>query len=274
MIFHQPFNSHSNYSFNVAFYTTEVWNFHFHRNMELIYVLYGRVKCTVNNEEYIVGEGDFGLCLPYDIHRYEPGENTKYFVLVFSEDFVRLFFKQITGKMGDGFVFRCNSHLEGYVRARLIENPSLTNFTLKSCLYGLCEEYLEQVSLVDRKRKMEDNVVLIADYVLQNHTKKLSLLDVAKKFGYDYNYTSRLFKKSFNMTFSEFLNAHRLETALRLLDETDKNVTFVAYESGFQSVRSFNDFFRSRMGICPSDYRGFKCRPKKSGNKKIFGEKI
>ena len=256
MIFHQPFNSRTNYNFNTAFYTNEVWNYHFHRNLELIWVLKGAVKCTVNSREYTLEEDELGLCLPCDVHRYEPGEHTRYFVLVFSEDYVRSFTNLIAGKIGDGFSFRVGKALGEYLRCRLLDNRSLTTFTLKSCLYGICEEYLAAVTLVAKNHKdEEDTFSRITEYILAHHTKQISLADIARVVGYDYAYTSRFFRKTFNMTFSEYVGIHRIETAIRLLEDTDESITDIAYGSGFQSLRSFNGFFKKQMGITPSEYR-------------------
>ncbi len=255
MIFHQPLNSLSHYNFNTAFYTDTVWDFHFHKNLELIYVIKGAVNCTINNVFYRLGEGDFGLCLPYDIHKYVPEHDSKYWVLVFSEDFVHSFSKLISGKKSDGFVFTPSGAVKEYVKAQLIENPNPSNFTLKSCLYGLCEEFLKNVNLTKGRSSKAEMVSSIVDYVTENHTKKITLSDIAKEFGYDYNYMSRFFKSVFNITFTDFLNIYRLQTAIELLDYTDKSITEVAYESGFQSLRSFHNFFSKMMDTSPMQYK-------------------
>lgn len=57
------------------------------------------------------------------------------------------------------------------------------------------------------------------------------------------------------MSFTNFLNIYRLETAIRLLEETDKKITDIALESGFQSVRSFNNSFNLKFGISPREYK-------------------
>ena len=62
MIFHQSHNSKSSYNYNAFFYTNEIWDFHFHKNLELIYVEKGSVECTVNNTVYTLNPDDFGLC--------------------------------------------------------------------------------------------------------------------------------------------------------------------------------------------------------------------
>ena len=255
MIFHQSSNSLSNYNFNAHFYTDQIWNPHFHRNLELIYVVKGSIKCTVNNKERTLNAGEFGLCLPYDIHRIEPNEFSLYWVLVFSEDFVRYFSKEILNKSGSDFVFRLDESTLTYIKDKLINNPSPSTYTLKSGLYAICEQYVESVKLTEKTSKEAEIMPLIADYILENHTHYISLKDLAKLLGYDYNYMSRYFKRIFNMTFTDFVNIYRLETAIRLLEETDKTITAVALESGFQSVRNFNSFFKANTGKSPSEYK-------------------
>ncbi len=255
MIFHQPNNSLGNYNYNTRFYTDTIWEFHFHRNLELIYVISGAVNCTVKGVSYRLEQGDFGLCLPYEIHKYMPEENTNYWVLVFSEDFVRSFSKQIAGKAGDGFRFCVKKTTENYIKEQLIENNAPSVFTLKSCLYALCEAYLSSVTLKEDTMKKTETIDRITDYIANNHTKKITLSDVSRALGYDYNYMSRVFQKTFHLSFTQFLNIYRLDTAVKLLEETDDAITTVAFESGFQSIRSFNHLFKTNTGFSPKEYR-------------------
>lgn len=255
MIFHQTFNSHTNYNFNITFYSNTVLENHFHKNLELIYILKGNLNCTVNNVTYKMTTGDFGLCLPYDIHSYAPEKECKYWILVFSGDFVHSFSKEIVGKVGDGFVFRLKKPVETYVKEQLINNPHPSKYTLKSCLYAICEEYLSAVPLTQKDAKKTEIIVRIADYVSEKHTTHISLKDIATEFGYDYNYMSRHFKNIFNMSFTNFVNTYRLETAIELLETTNASIVEIALNSGFQSVRSFNDFFKRNLNTTPSEYR-------------------
>ena len=127
--------------------------------------------------------------------------------------------------------------------------------TMKSCLYIICEEYLKQIKLLNKRNNENEILSMIVDYIEQNYAKNISLKDIAKILGYDYNYMSRYFKKFFNMTFTDFVNLYRLETAIRLLEDTNENITSVAYESGFQSTRTFNSFFKSKTGLSPTQYK-------------------
>lgn len=255
MIFHQPHNSKSSYSYNAFFYTKEIWDFHFHKNLELIYVVKGSVKCLLNNTEYILKEGDYGLCLPYEVHSYIPQADTLYWVGVFSEDYVRLFANHIRGKQANGFVFKCPQSTNELLQSTLISENVPSIYILKACLYAVCDAFLCEVDFSETQGNKKTNISLIVQYISENHTKNITLKDISKLLGYDYNYVSRFFHSTFNMSFTNFLNIYRLETAIKLLEETNKKITDIALESGFQSVRSFNNSFRLKFGISPSEYK-------------------
>lgn len=255
MIFHQPYNSLTNHNYNAMFYKDYVWENHFHRNLELIYVIEGKVDCTLNGTHYTMKKGDFGLCLPYDIHSYRPSEGTSYWILVFSEDFVHSFSKEIKDKTGTNMVFCSDKNVEEYIKNKLIYNPTPTLFTLKSCLYAICEEYIKNVKLIKKDSKNQEIIAMVANYVSERYSENITLSDMAKKFNFDYNYMSRYFKKMFDMSFTDFVNLYRLEAATEYLITTDKSIIEIAMMSGFQSVRNFNLFFKKNMGITPSEYR-------------------
>lgn len=255
MIFHQASNSSSNYNFNTRFYTDTIWESHFHKNLELIYVIKGTLNCTINNVPYKMTAGDFGLCLPYDIHSYVPDAGCEYWILVFSEDFVHSFSKEISGKTADRCIFKVSDTVKAYIIKQLIYNETPTRYTLKSCLYAVCDEFLSSVNLIKKDRKKSEIISLIADYVSEKHTENISLNDIASTFCYDYNYMSRCFKNMFNMSFTNFVNLYRLETAIRLLETTNKGMAEIAMNSGFQSVRNFNNIFIKNLNMSPSQYR-------------------
>lgn len=255
MIFHQPFNSFSNYHCNIAFYTDTPWQSHFHKNFELIFVVSGSVDSTVNGLHYTLHQGDFGLCLPYDIHSYTPAQNTVYWVLVFSEDYIRYSSNQFSKKKATGFSFHCDDAVTVFFTQRLLHNANPTVLTVKSCLYAILEEYFKSIPLVEKTSSDRLTQPFIIEYIEQNHKNKLTLSDLAKQLGYDYSYMSRYFHNTFNLSFTEFVNIYRMENALRLLEDTNESMTTVALESGFQSIRSFNNLFQKNMGITPLQYR-------------------
>ena len=254
MFFHQVSNSRSN-NYNAVFYRDIKWDFHFHKSFEIIYVIEGRVHCTVNNIETTLFPGDFGLCLPNDIHSYEPEKNSLYWVCVFSADYVRTFSKQVSDKSAVDFKFKCSLSVENFIKDNLINESKPPLNMLKACLYAICNEYLSSIKLTDADTRKMQNMGIIANFVAEHHKENIKLSDIQKLLDYDYSYISRYFNKTFNMSFNEFLTLHRLETATRLMTETDEKIINIALESGFQCTRTFNDCFKKYFHMSPSEYR-------------------
>lgn len=255
MLYHQSPNSRGNYHYNIWTYTTQTFDHHFHKNPELVYVMQGSLNCTINNQEYLLQAGEFGLCLSYDIHSYTPSEHTAYWVLVFSEDFVHSFAEMTRGKTGESFAFRCSEPVMNYLQSQLLLREPTSVFSLKSCLYAVCDEYLRQIRLSDHASVQKQLILSVTDYLRDHYQTRVTLSDLAKLLGYDYHYLSRYFNTMFRSSFSDFLNAYRLEHAIRLLLETDTSITEIALESGFQSVRNFHYYFRKNLGMSPGEYK-------------------
>lgn len=255
MIFHQPDNSLTANNYNSKLYRDDVWDFHFHKNFEVIYVLEGGVFCSVNGIEKILKKGEFGMCLPNEIHSYRPQEDAYYWVGVFSADYVRSFSNKIKGKQGTDFSFGCSDSVRDFIEKNIVKEEVPSLFMLKACLYALCDAYWNSVDIIERDVNKTRNIEIITDFVAQHHTENIGLGDIAKLLGYDYNYVSRYFRTVFSMSFKDFLTMHRLETAIKIMEEDNKKIVDVAYESGFQSIRTFNESFKKYFGISPSEYK-------------------
>ena len=254
-IFHQPHNSIGNHSYNVYIYNSINYDLHFHKNYEVIYVIKGKAICSVNNQTKIITEGDFVLCLSNEIHSIKSIGEVIIWIGVFSEDFIHEFKKYQKGKTGTDFSFRCPENLMKYLLENLIQKEVSDVFLIKSCLYALCSEYLRQIPLEQSNSKQAELMGDIVEYIERNYKKTLSLASIAESLGYEYCYFSKVFNRLFSMNFNDYINIYRFNEACNMLTETDMTVTDIAYESGFQSIRSFNNIFKKLAGISPTEYR-------------------
>ena len=66
---------------------------------------------------------------------------------------------------------------------------------------------------------------------------------------------SRLFAKTFHCNFASYVNGIRLNYAISMLDGTNKPITTICYDSGFESQRTFNRVFKERYRVTPREYR-------------------
>jgi AraC-like DNA-binding protein len=65
----------------------------------------------------------------------------------------------------------------------------------------------------------------------------------------------RTFRAVFGETPHHYLQRRRVERSMFLLRETDRNVTDICLDVGFNSLGTFSRTFRQIVGETPSDYR-------------------
>lgn len=256
MIFYQPTNSLGNYNYNGIKYKNANWKPHFHKNHELVYCIEGKVECTVNGNAVVLEKGDFALFLSNEIHSIISVDESLCWVGVFSEDHVNSFSRAVHEKTGDKFVFRCSESVENFICDNLVfQNQQPDKYIMKSCFYAVCSEYLKSVTLVDRVQKSDMLMKSIQEYINENYTENIDLHTMSETLGYNYHYLSKVFRKMFLMSFPEFLNSYRADNAIRMLQETDIDIATICYDSGFQSIRSFNEYFKKYTGLTPKEFR-------------------
>lgn len=93
------------------------------------------------------------------------------------------------------------------------------------------------------------------DYINQNLTGDLQLEQVAKEAAMSPAYFSTLFKKLNGLTLWEYIQSRRIELAMDQLLSTDRNVSEIAMECGYNSISNFNRSFKMVTGQTPVAYR-------------------
>lgn len=78
---------------------------------------------------------------------------------------------------------------------------------------------------------------------------------LAEKFGLTARHLRRLVVKEIGLTPKQISDTQRLNFARTLITETDLPITQIAFSSGFNSLRRFNDAFQTRFTRTPSQIR-------------------
>lgn len=85
--------------------------------------------------------------------------------------------------------------------------------------------------------------------------EELSVGEIAKKLDIGERWFRELFQKQVGASPQSVLTAKRLDIARNLLDNGSLSMTDIAFSSGFQSIRRFNDAFKERFKQPPSAFR-------------------
>ncbi len=116
----------------------------------------------------------------------------------------------------------------------------------------LCIMLGQLLSLCMANPQTESNAIL--QYLNEYHTNT-TLDDLCVHFRRSKSYISHNFKKTHNITFSQYCNNLKLEDAKELLLNSELSVTEVALESGFNDVSYFISLFKSKFGASPKQYK-------------------
>jgi AraC-like DNA-binding protein len=101
----------------------------------------------------------------------------------------------------------------------------------------------------------QDQINAVVDRITSDLTGPLVAGAVAAELGMSESRFSRFFRRATGNTFTDFVNLVRVNRACQLLMETDRQVTRICYEVGFNNVANFNRRFREIKGMTPSEFR-------------------
>jgi len=95
----------------------------------------------------------------------------------------------------------------------------------------------------------------------------LSIKSLAYLQGVNPDYLGRVFKSSMGTSVGEYIAQHRVDAAMRFLEDTGLSNSLVAAHCGFGSVRQFVRVFKRISGFSPGDYRRSLARIHTIGNR-------
>ncbi|MBR5504979.1 MAG: AraC family transcriptional regulator [Clostridia bacterium] len=129
----------------------------------------------------------------------------------------------------------------------------------KTCLIELFDTYItlanqtkEQISLTKQNARLMKNVT---KYIEDNIEKNLSIKDLSDFCHLHPNYFIRTFKEKTGLTPAKYMRTFKLETAKRLLEETDLSVIEIMNRVGFDDAAHFSKLFKSYFGASPKNWR-------------------
>ena len=100
-----------------------------------------------------------------------------------------------------------------------------------------------------------DQIDAVVSRITDNLSQPFSAADIAVELGMSESRFSRFFRRATGNTFTDFVNRVRINRACQLLMESDRLITHICYEVGFNNVANFNRRFLEIKGMTPSEFR-------------------
>ena len=245
--------------------------FHWHMEHELILVLQGVLRLSVEGEAFELAPGDCMLiadgaihggtpegciyeCLVFDLERCLAGTTTcGQRVALLTEGEARLEGKFPAGTQAAAIVSQLFQAME-------TERPGY-ELTTMGLLWQLWGELLGQRLLgaaepgPPRDIRRAQAVKNVLRRIRSSYGQPLTLEDLAAEAALEPKYFCRVFRQITGRTPINYLNYYRVECAAELLCTTQGSITDIALECGFGDVSYFSRMFRRYKGQTPGQYR-------------------
>lgn len=141
-------------------------------------------------------------------------------------------------------------------------------FTLYIGIRGLEQESVGKIISLNDETALKDNAKTISDnklikkidqYIIHEKAylnPDLKIWDIVNYTGVNRSYISQAINSEYMISFSHYINKLRIEEACALLKkDSEKSIENIAFDSGFNSLSTFNRAFKKYTGTLPSEYR-------------------
>lgn len=229
---------------------------HFHNNLEMVYCFEGTQKIKIGETTYVLGKRDAAIIFPNTVHEYmtPPSDANKCIALIcdinlLSQGIPYLITKKPVNPMID-------AEKVSDIASNAFEKMTETNsdIALIGWTFVVLSELLKTIDCVPSDADL-NLPSLISSYINTNFKEPLTIKYIASKFGYHPSYIAHLFCNQLKVPFRTYLGSVRSEYAATQIKTTDKSLTEIAFDCGYNSLNTFCRCFKKHFSMTPTQYK-------------------
>ena len=241
---------------------------HRHDFYEIFYIIDGKIKHHIENEYSVLCNGDVFLIGKVSAHEFlrEKGEHCAHRDIMIKDEVLKEACEFI-----DPTLFERVISKQKYMHAKMTVSQvvELERFVVDM------ETTLDKPQGISRASKEKILLVQLLSHLVDKHEDKQlpgwlrkimynfsvlgfvrdGLVKILEGTNYDKSYICREFKKYFNCTMTEYLLHTRLGFAANMLLTTNKTISDICCEIGFNSIPYFVKKFKYFYNVPPSVFR-------------------
>jgi AraC-like DNA-binding protein len=251
---------------------------HVHDFHEIVLVYSGKATHLTAGEDYDIQSGDFINIKLGQAHGYK---NVRNLVLMniliksvfFAEDHFGIYslpaYDALFGQGPEDDTGCPITHFrldyEVFSRVKYLIEAAQTELTEHSDGYrAMVSSFIQELMVLLLRSYKEkarshpgfaDNVTNLVSYVKDNYRSQLSMNVLTGISGMSESHVLRSFKQYLGCSPFQYINRLRLSAATDALIQTDKSITEIALDLGFNDSNYFTRSFRKHLGLSPREYR-------------------
>lgn len=229
---------------------------------KLYYIFDGSCTINISGREYIGHAGDLFL-IPKNIpHSYENdinysfGEWWIHFDVFPNYDiFERLNLPYMLHAENGT---RTKALFKRYVKA-LKSKLVADRLLVKSVLLEILSEYIKAAAPTENEAPsaVQSGMDCVLQYIHRHISERITVAELASLIQLHPNHFIRFFKTHTGCTPASYIKKVRMETAKRLLEDTEMNISEISEQIGISEPTYFSKVFKERYAMPPKAYRDF-----------------
>lgn len=100
-----------------------------------------------------------------------------------------------------------------------------------------------------------ESIKKVYDFIQNNFHRKITLQEISQLVNMSPVSFNRFIKSRTGKTFINYVNDTRISYASRWLIETEKSISEISYDCGFNNIANFNRIFKKTKNCTPSEFR-------------------
>lgn len=268
------------YPFHFYYDNLELFDFHciewhWHTEFEFVYVETGTVYFGISDKQFALSEGQGVFINSKILHRYFSQENAivpnfvlmPYFIAAQDSLIYQKYVLPIMASPMDYQIFSSDipwqAQALSLMREMMAAQENASDVELvNSYLIQKIWHILYQNTDVEHMGKKENysassqaRLQLMMQYIHQKFAYNISLSDIADQAKVSKSTALNLFQRYLGISPVTYLVNYRLQEAAKLLASTEKKVTVISKDTGFDSVDYFCKAFKKYYKLTPTEYR-------------------
>lgn len=260
---------------NLALFDFNCIEWHWHTELEFVYIESGTVTFWIGEKQFVLHEGNGVFINSKILHRfYAPAEavipNFVCMPSFMAAEDNYIYRKYIQPILSSSLTFQifCADVLWQATALSIMKQIIAAQDCASSCelataslMQRLWLELYENADIKYTKDYINDSassqarVQLMMQYIHQNYVQDISLDDIADHAMISKSTVLNLFHKYLHITPISYLINYRLNEAALLLSKTEKKVIAISNETGYNNVDYFCRLFKKRYKLTPTEYR-------------------
>ncbi|MDU2829928.1 MAG: AraC family transcriptional regulator [Anaerococcus sp.] len=239
---------------------------HFHPFTEFYFILDGKGKFSIEDRVINTNKDDFFIINSNVGHSIYSGEDENLVYISFGVD--SIFVKNLLNDDNideDKYIYKNIENDQDYFiksfdiineefNSNNIFSQSMANAKASEFVITLLRNFKDEI-VITNDIKINKQIDYIKNFIDNNYSEDIKLESLSKMAYMNKFHLIAEFKQSYRVTPIDYLILKRIEVTKNLLISTNHSMEEISSIVGFNSQSYFNQVFRKKVGLTPSQFR-------------------